>query len=88
MVAREVLGGVLSVLQRWLAEERLVGSRLVVLTQDAVAAGVSDGVDALAGAGVWGLVRSAQSESPGRVWLVEHGWRRRLTRGACRGVDV
>ena len=67
---RDVLGGVLEVLQRWLAEERL-GSRLVVLTEDAVAAGAGDGVDALADAGVWGLVRSAQSESPGRVWLID-----------------
>ncbi len=71
VVARGVLGGVLGVLQRWLAEERLVSSRLVVLTQGAVAAGAGDGVDALADAGVWGLVRSAQSESPGRVWLVD-----------------
>ena len=28
-------------------------------------------MDGLADAGVWGLVRSAQSESPGRVWLVD-----------------
>ena len=28
-------------------------------------------MEALVDAGVWGLVRSAQSESPGRVWLVD-----------------
>ncbi len=71
VVARGVLGGLLGVLQRWLAEERLAGSRLVVLTRGAVAARAEDGADCLAGAGVWGLVRSAQAESPGRVWLVD-----------------
>ena len=70
-MARDVLGGVLSVLQRWLSEEQLNASRLVVLTHGAVAVGAGDGVDGLADAGVWGLVRSAQSESPGRVWLVD-----------------
>ncbi len=68
---RDVLNGVLSVLQGWLADERLVDSRLVVLTRGAVAVMAEDGVDGLAGAGVWGLVRSAQSESPGRVWLID-----------------
>ncbi len=68
---RGLLGGVLSVLQGWLADERLLGSRLVVLTRGAVTVGAGDGVDGLAGAGVWGLVRSAQSESPGRMWLVD-----------------
>ncbi len=71
MAARGVLGGVLGVLQGWLADERLAGSRLVVLTENAAAAGAGDSVNALAGAGVWGLVRSAQSESPGKVWLVD-----------------
>ena len=71
LLARGVLGGVLGVLQGWLGDERLVGSRLVVLTRGAVAVGAGDGVEGLAGAGVWGLVRSAQSESPGRVWLVD-----------------
>ncbi len=69
--ARSSLSGVLGVLQRWLADERLASSRLVVLTRDAVAVEAGDSVDGLAGAGVWGLVRSAQSESPGRVWLID-----------------
>ncbi|BCJ50484.1 hypothetical protein Asp14428_19590 [Actinoplanes sp. NBRC 14428] len=49
----------LRVLQEWFADPRWEGSRLVVLT---------DG--GLAGAAVGGLVRSAQSENPGRVVLV------------------
>ncbi len=69
--ARGVTGGTLGVLQGWLVDGRLVGSRLVVLTSGAVAAGPGDGVGGLAGAGVWGLVRSAQAESPERVWLVD-----------------
>ncbi len=70
-VARGVLGGVLEVLQGWLVDERFGASRLVVLTHGAVAVGAGDSVDALADAGVWGLVRSAQSEFPGRVWLID-----------------
>ncbi|WP_435865411.1 KR domain-containing protein, partial [Streptomyces malaysiensis] len=47
--------------------ERWSGSRLVVVTRGAVGVGVVDPV----GAVVWGLVRSAQSENPGRIVLVD-----------------
>ncbi|WP_307825829.1 SDR family NAD(P)-dependent oxidoreductase, partial [Sinosporangium siamense] len=56
---------VLGLVRSWLAEERPPGSRLVFVTGGAV-----DGDD-LAGAAVWGLVRSAQSEHPGRFVLVD-----------------
>ena len=56
--------GTLELLQRWLASERLAESRLVVVTRRAVAVG--DEAPDLAQAPVWGLVRSAQSEHPGR----------------------
>ena len=59
---------VLEVLQGWLADER-AGS-LVVLTRGAVGLPGEDITD-LAGAAVWGLVRSAQSEHPGRVTLID-----------------
>ena len=90
-VVRGVLGGVLGVLQGWLGDERLgderlVGSRLVVLTRGAVAVGAGDGVDGLGGAGVWGLVRSAQAECPGRVWLVDVDGGGGFACGACGGV--
>ena len=62
---------VLGVLQTWLAEERLAGSRLVVLTSDAVAVHGAELLSGLAAAGVWGLVRSAQSEHPGRFVLLD-----------------
>nr|BCB14677.1 type I polyketide synthase [Streptomyces spiroverticillatus] len=66
----EVVGGVLSVLQGWLVGERFGGSRLVVVTRGAVSVG-GEGVVDLAGAAVWGLVRSAQAENPGRIVLVD-----------------
>ncbi len=58
----------LGVLQSWLAGD---GSGvLVVLTRGAVGLAGEDVTD-LAGAAVWGLVRSAQAEHPGRVVLVD-----------------
>ncbi|MCQ9134479.1 type I polyketide synthase [Streptomyces hilarionis] len=62
----------LRLLQDWLADERFAASRLVLLTRDAVvaepAATESPGA---AGAGVWGMVRSAQREHPDRFVLVD-----------------
>jgi NADPH:quinone reductase-like Zn-dependent oxidoreductase/NADP-dependent 3-hydroxy acid dehydrogenase YdfG/acyl carrier protein len=59
---------VLGVLQSWLAG---AGSGvLVVVTRGAVGWAGED-VEDLAGAAVWGLVRSAQAEHPGRVVLVD-----------------
>ena len=63
--------GVLGSLQEWLADERLVGCRLVVVTSGAVAAHPGEGVSDLVGGAVWGLVRSAQSENPGRFVLFD-----------------
>ncbi|MEO3756612.1 type I polyketide synthase [Streptomyces sp. B6B3] len=60
----------LTVVQRWLAEERFDGSRLVLLTTGAVAVTAAER-PRLAGAAVWGLVRSAQTERPGRFSLVD-----------------
>ncbi|MDG5809483.1 polyketide synthase dehydratase domain-containing protein, partial [Streptomyces ossamyceticus] len=65
----EVTAWVLGVVQGWLAEERLAASRLVVLTCGAmaVAGGGADPVQAA----VWGLLRSAQTENPDRIVLVD-----------------
>ncbi|MGH8931898.1 MAG: SDR family NAD(P)-dependent oxidoreductase, partial [Egibacteraceae bacterium] len=60
----------LTLVQAWLAEDRLVSSRLVVLTRGAVAVSGQDVTD-LAYAPVWGLVRSAQSEHPDRLVLID-----------------
>ncbi|WP_372478168.1 SpnB-like Rossmann fold domain-containing protein, partial [Streptomyces barringtoniae] len=56
---REAVRRALAVVQGWLAGERFAGSRLVVVTRG------------LAGAAVRGLVRSAQSENPGRFVLLD-----------------
>ncbi|MFD9407354.1 type I polyketide synthase [Streptomyces sp. NPDC059989] len=61
----------LELIQGWLADERFTDSRLVVLTGGAVATdGRSRPADPAAAA-VWGLLRSAQSENPGRLTLVD-----------------
>ncbi|VVJ20837.1 Modular polyketide synthase [Amycolatopsis camponoti] len=69
--ARAAAHDVLALLQEWLANERFAASRLVVVTRGAVAAAEGDDVPDLACAPVWGLVRSAQSEHPGRVRLID-----------------
>src|SRR5262249_28848422 len=61
----ESVESVLARIQAWLAEDPLSQARLVVLTRGAVSG------ENLAGAAVWGLVRSAQTEHPGRIVLVD-----------------
>ncbi|WP_328947391.1 SDR family NAD(P)-dependent oxidoreductase (plasmid) [Streptomyces sp. NBC_00250] len=68
--ARTAVRRVLDTVQDWLADDRLAETRLVVTTRGAVAAGPEDVTD-LAHAGVWGLLRSAQTENPGRIVLVD-----------------
>ncbi|MFJ2805919.1 type I polyketide synthase [Kitasatospora sp. NPDC087271] len=64
----EVTAWVLGLVQEWLAEPRFADARLVFVTRGAVVGGeVSD----LVGAAVWGLVRVAESENPGRFVLVD-----------------
>ncbi|MCZ7432818.1 SDR family NAD(P)-dependent oxidoreductase [Streptomyces sp. WMMC1477] len=61
---------VLEAVQGWLAEDGWADSRLVVVTRGAVAAGEAETPD-LAAAPVWGLLRSAQAENPGRIVVVD-----------------
>jgi pimaricinolide synthase PimS1 len=61
---------VLQVVQEWLADARFDDSKLLVRTYGAAAAEGEDVTD-LAGAAVWGLIRSAQSENPGRIVLAD-----------------
>ncbi|MFW6693104.1 type I polyketide synthase [Streptomyces sp. MAR4 CNX-425] len=57
--------------QRWLTDERFASSRLVAVTRGAVAAAAGEAVTDLARAGVWGMLRTAQTEHPGRIVLID-----------------
>ncbi|MFE9856459.1 SDR family NAD(P)-dependent oxidoreductase, partial [Streptomyces sp. NPDC005780] len=61
----------LALVQEWLVAERPTGTRLAVVTSNAVAAGPGDAVAGLPSAAVWGLLRTAQSEHPGTFVLVD-----------------
>ncbi|MEU9510803.1 type I polyketide synthase [Micromonospora sp. NPDC048170] len=84
-----VTNGVLEVLRSWLAAEALADAKLVVVTRGAVAAGDDDQVTDLAAAAVWGLLRSAQSEHPGRIVLADvEGELDRATLAVLAGAAV
>ncbi|WP_024804255.1 type I polyketide synthase [Nocardia sp. BMG51109] len=64
--AAEALG----LVQAWLADPRWEGARLVFVTRHAVSVHDED-VAGLGHTPVWGLVRTAQAENPGRFGLVD-----------------
>ncbi|MBL1102794.1 SDR family NAD(P)-dependent oxidoreductase, partial [Streptomyces coffeae] len=78
--SRSACADVLALVQRWLSEERLEESRLVIVTRGGVAVG--DEAPDTAQSPVWGMVRSAQSEHPGRFVLVD------LDEGDAPGWDA
>ncbi|MFH8371863.1 type I polyketide synthase, partial [Streptomyces sp. NPDC018031] len=61
----------LALVRSWLADDRYATSRLVLLTRGAMVTGPGDTGPDVVHAPVWGLVRSAQSENPGRLVLVD-----------------
>ena len=61
---------VLELLQAFLAAEHLADARLAILTEGAMVVGEGESPD-LAASSLWGLVRSAQSEHPGRLTLID-----------------
>ncbi|MDO0939351.1 SDR family NAD(P)-dependent oxidoreductase [Streptomyces sp. DG2A-72] len=68
---RAATGRALDVVREWLGDDRLEGTPLVVVTSGAVAAGPQEDVTDLAGAAVWGLLRSVQSEAPDRFVIAD-----------------
>ncbi|MER5786129.1 type I polyketide synthase, partial [Streptomyces mobaraensis] len=69
---RTVVTGVLATVQEWLAEPAFAASRLVLLTCGAAGPDAASGPSAdLVCAPVWGLVRAAQAEHPGRLLLLD-----------------
>ncbi len=70
-VAHAAVGRALALAQAWLGADPLADARLAVITRGAVAAHEGEDVADLAAAAAWGLLRSAQSESPGRIALLD-----------------
>ncbi|WP_408648001.1 type I polyketide synthase [Streptomyces buecherae] len=68
--AHRLTARVLADVQAWLADDTWADSRLVLVTSGAVAAGDEHPAD-LAAAPLWGLLRAAQTEHPGRFALVD-----------------
>ncbi|MFE7565942.1 type I polyketide synthase [Streptomyces sp. NPDC057539] len=69
--AHEAAHWALNAVRTWLADERFDAARLAIVTSGAIATGPDEAVRNLAQAVVWGLVRSAQSENPDRIVLVD-----------------
>ncbi|MEU7584515.1 type I polyketide synthase [Streptomyces sp. NPDC041068] len=69
--ARRTLREVLPLVRSWLETDRFTGLPLVLVTRGAVSTGPDEDVPDLATAPVWGLLRSAQTEHPGRFVLVD-----------------
>ncbi|MEU5789028.1 type I polyketide synthase [Micromonospora purpureochromogenes] len=68
--ARAVTRDTLRTVRSWLADGRLDGARLTVVTRQAVATATGEDVD-LTQAPVWGLLRAAAGEQPGRFGLLD-----------------
>ncbi|WP_420884071.1 SDR family NAD(P)-dependent oxidoreductase, partial [Micromonospora sp. CPCC 205547] len=69
VAVRALLHRTLAAVQGWLADDRYAAARLVVVTHGAVAVG--DTTVDVRSAPVWGLIRSAEAEHPGRFLLVD-----------------
>ncbi|WP_432159223.1 SDR family NAD(P)-dependent oxidoreductase, partial [Streptomyces sp. bgisy153] len=69
--ARARVRDTLAQVQRHLTDERYAETRLIVATRGAVPADGASGVTDPVGTALWGLVRTAQAEHPGRLSLVD-----------------
>ncbi|MEU2065274.1 type I polyketide synthase, partial [Streptomyces sp. NPDC013455] len=67
----DVTAAALEAVQNWLAEDHPDPARLVIVTRGAMATGPGEDVVDVAGAAVWGLLRSAQAEHPDRFVLLD-----------------
>ncbi|MEW2124215.1 SDR family NAD(P)-dependent oxidoreductase [Streptomyces sp. NPDC007259] len=68
---RDAAAHTLALVREWLREDRFGNARLLLLTRGAQAVGAGDSVPDPWSAAAWGLVRSAQSEHPGRFVLAD-----------------
>jgi acyl transferase domain-containing protein/acyl carrier protein len=69
--ARAAANRALALAQSWVTDNRFASSRLVVVTSGAVATAPAEGIADLAQSPVWGVIRTAQLEYPGRFGLVD-----------------
>ncbi|MCT2281261.1 type I polyketide synthase, partial [Micromonospora chalcea] len=69
--AHRVAHRMLALAQQWLAEEALTAARLVVVTRGAVRVDPDERIADVPAATAWGLLRSAQSENPDRIVLLD-----------------
>jgi acyl transferase domain-containing protein/NADP-dependent 3-hydroxy acid dehydrogenase YdfG len=67
----EAANRLLGAVQDWLRDDRLAETRIALVTRGAVALGPQDAAPDPAAAAVWGLIRTAQLEEPGRFALVD-----------------
>ncbi|MFF4528964.1 SDR family NAD(P)-dependent oxidoreductase [Streptomyces sp. NPDC001407] len=67
---RAGVGALLGQVRSWLADDRFTDATLAVVTSGAVSTAGED-IGDLAGATAWGLLRSAQSEHPDRIVLID-----------------
>ncbi|MGA4838242.1 SDR family NAD(P)-dependent oxidoreductase [Streptomyces sp. G45] len=69
--AHTVVTDILALVKEFVSDDVLADARLVVLTHGAVAAADGEQVPDPAATAVWGLVRTAEAEYPGRIVLVD-----------------
>ncbi|MFD1119138.1 SDR family NAD(P)-dependent oxidoreductase [Sphaerisporangium aureirubrum] len=68
--ARQAVHQGVELLQRWLADDRLTDTRLIITTTGAAPVETGQDID-LVNAPIWGLIRSAQNENPDRITLLD-----------------
>ncbi|MFD3746318.1 type I polyketide synthase [Nocardia sp. NPDC058633] len=68
---REQVTAVQTVVQQLLADDQFADTLVVFVTSGAVAIHGGEDIGDLVGAAVWGLLRTAQNENPGRIALLD-----------------
>src|SRR5690606_6685162 len=68
---RASTGRALELVQEWLADDRFAGARLALVTSGGAATVPGTAPEDLGLAAVWGLVRAAEAEHPGRFVLID-----------------
>jgi polyene macrolide polyketide synthase len=83
----QTLHHALGVLQTWMIQDRFSTTSLIMLTHRGIAVTDDDHPVDPASAALWGLVRSAQSEDPGRIIIIDTDTSTD-TGAATDGIDV